>query len=45
MIISFLIGLLLGFVAGLLFFRNNSAKAKALEERGKVLLNSLKRGD
>lgn len=45
MIATFLIGLILGFIAGLLFFRNNSAKAKALEERGKVLLDALKRGD
>ena len=42
MIISFLIGLLIGFIAGLLVFRNNAAKAAKLEDKGKTLLDALK---
>ena len=40
--ISFLIGLAVGFVAGLLVFRNNAAKAAKLEDKGKTLLDALK---
>jgi F0F1-type ATP synthase assembly protein I len=39
---TFLIGLLIGFVAGLLVFRNNAAKAAKLEDKGKTLLDALK---
>lgn len=39
---TFLIGLLIGFIAGLLVFRNNSAKAAKLEDKGKTLLDALK---
>ena len=42
MIISFILGLLLGFVAGLLVFRNNAAKAAKLEDKGKSILDALK---
>lgn len=40
--IAFLIGLVLGFVAGLLVFRNNAAKAASVEQKGKSLLDILK---
>lgn len=40
--IAFLIGIVLGFVAGLLVFRNNAAKAAKLEDKGKTLLDALK---
>ena len=40
--ITFLIGLLLGFIAGLLVFRNNAAKAAKLEDKGKSILDALK---
>ena len=39
---TFLIGLLIGFIAGLLVFRNNAAKAAKLEDKGKTLLDALK---
>lgn len=39
---AFLIGLAVGFVAGLLVFRNNAAKAAKLEDKGKTLLDALK---
>lgn len=40
--IAFLLGLLIGFVAGLLVFRNNAAKAAKLEDKGKSILDALK---
>ena len=40
--ITFLIGLVLGFIAGLLVFRNNAAKAAKLEDKGKSILAALK---
>ena len=40
--ITFLLGLLLGFIAGLLVFRNNAAKAAKLEDKGKSILAALK---
>lgn len=40
--ISHLIALLVGFVAGALVFRNNAAKAAKLEEKGKSLIDHLK---
>lgn len=40
--IAFLIGLAVGFVAGLLVFRNNAAKAAKLEDKGKSILDALK---
>lgn len=40
--IAFLLALLLGFVAGLLVFRNNAAKAAKLEDKGKSILDALK---
>lgn len=40
--IAFLLGLLIGFVAGVLVFRNNAAKAAKLEDKGKSILNALK---
>jgi hypothetical protein len=39
---TFLVGLLTGFIAGLLVFRNNAAKAAKLEDKGKTLLDILK---
>jgi hypothetical protein len=41
-LILFTTGLLIGFVAGLLVFRNNAAKLKAGEEKGKSILDALK---
>ena len=40
--ITFLIALLIGFVAGALVFRNNAAKAAKLEDKGKTILDALK---
>ena len=40
--IAFLLGLLIGFVAGVLVFRNNAAKAAKLEDKGKAILDALK---
>jgi hypothetical protein len=40
--ITFLIGLVLGFIAGLLVFRNNAAKAAKLEDKGRSILDALK---
>lgn len=37
MIISFLVGLVVGFIAGLLVFRNNAAKAAKLEVKAKSI--------
>ena len=39
---AFLIGLVVGFVAGLLVYRNNAAKAKSAEDKGKSILDALK---
>jgi len=41
-IYTFLSALLLGFVAGALFFRNNKEKIQAKEDSGKKLLDALK---
>jgi len=41
--VTFLIGALLGFVGGVLFYRNNAEKAKATEDKGKALLAALKK--
>jgi F0F1-type ATP synthase assembly protein I len=41
-LILFTTGLLIGFVAGLLVFRNNAAKLKASEDKGKHLIDALK---
>jgi len=37
MIISFLVGLVIGFIAGLLVFRKHAAKAAALEVKAKSI--------
>ena len=42
MITSFLIGLVVGFIAGLLVYRNNAAKAASAESKGKTILDALK---
>jgi hypothetical protein len=39
---TFLLGLAVGFIAGLLVFRNNAAKAAKFEDKGKTLLDALK---
>ena len=39
---TFLIGLLIGFIAGLLVFRNNAAKAAKLEDKTVDILKALK---
>jgi hypothetical protein len=41
-IYTFLAALLLGFVAGALFYRNNQTKLKTKEDSGKKLLDALK---
>jgi hypothetical protein len=41
-IITFLAALILGFIAGALFFRNNATKIQAKEDSGKKLLDALK---
>lgn len=41
-ILSFFIGALLGFLGGLLAYRNNLAKLQAKESEGKKLLDALK---
>ena len=38
----FLTGILIGFVAGVLVVRNNAAKLKSSEDKGKALLDALK---
>lgn len=43
MITSFLLGLTIGLVAGLLIAINNKGKADAAKEKGKALLEALKR--
>lgn len=40
--ITHLIALLVGFVAGALVFRKHAAKAASLEEKGKTILDALK---
>ena len=40
--ITHLIALLVGFVAGALVFRNNAAKAAKLEDKSKSILDALK---
>jgi F0F1-type ATP synthase assembly protein I len=42
MITSFLIGLVMGFIAGALVFRRHAAKASELEAKGKSILDALK---
>ena len=39
---TFLIGFAIGFVAGLLVFRRNAAKAAKLEDKVKSILDALK---
>lgn len=39
---AFLIGLLIGFVAGFLVHRRHAAKAASLEAKGKTILDALK---
>jgi hypothetical protein len=39
---TFLLGLAVGFIAGLLVFRNNAAKAAKLEDKGRSILDALK---
>jgi len=41
-IITFLTALILGFIAGALFFRNNKEKIAKTEDSGKKLLDALK---
>ena len=41
-IITFLAALLLGFIGGALFYRNNQTKLKSKEDSGKKLLDALK---
>jgi len=40
--ITHLLAMLVGFVAGALVFRNNAAKAAKLEDKGKSILDALK---
>jgi len=40
--ITHLLALLAGFIAGALVFRNNAAKAASLESKGKSILDALK---
>ena len=42
MITSFLTGLVLGVIAGLLIMRKHAAKASELEAKGKTILDALK---
>jgi hypothetical protein len=41
-IYTFLTGLLIGASAGILIYRNNAAKLKATEDKGKSILDALK---
>jgi hypothetical protein len=41
-IIAFLVGAVAGSVAGILAYRNNQARARDLESRGKSILDALK---
>lgn len=40
--ITHLLALVVGFIAGVLVFRNNAGKAKAIEEKAKAAVDSLK---
>ena len=42
-LIAIVLSLLGGFVAGILFARNNASKLKSTEDKGKALLDALKR--
>lgn len=42
LLISHTLCLLAGFVAGVLLYRNNVAKLKATEDKGKALIDALK---
>lgn len=42
LIISHTVCLLAGFIAGVLLYRNNVAKLKSTEDKGKALLDALK---
>jgi hypothetical protein len=39
---TFLTGILIGILGGILVYRNNAAKLKASEEKGKSILDALK---
>jgi hypothetical protein len=41
-LIAIVLSLLAGFACGFLFFRNNAAKIKTTEDKGKALLDALK---
>jgi uncharacterized membrane-anchored protein YhcB (DUF1043 family) len=41
--IAFIIGLVVGFVAGALVFRNNAAKAEAIVQKAEAEANKLKK--
>ena len=41
-LITFLTGLLIGAVAGLLIYRRHAASLKATEDKGKTILDALK---
>jgi F0F1-type ATP synthase assembly protein I len=40
--ITHILALVIGFIAGALVFRNNAAKAASLESKGKSILDQLK---
>jgi hypothetical protein len=42
LVYSFILGLLAGFIGGILFYRNNVSKLQAKESEGKKLLDALK---
>lgn len=42
-LLSFFIGVLLGFIGGVLVVRNNKAKAEALDQKATAALDSLKK--
>ena len=44
-LITFLTGILIGFIGGVLVVRNNLGKAKQLDDKGKALLDALKSPD
>lgn len=39
---TFIVGVLIGILGGILVYRNNAAKIKATEDKGKNLLDALK---
>lgn len=41
-LIAIILSLAAGFACGFLFFRNNAAKIKTTEDKGKALLDALK---